>query len=108
MELFKNRIHLPSYTEEDLLGFAYFYIMQREYILKQPAFEVLKAGINEIYRNTERDKQLESVAKYVQNAIDAVDLRTGKLLSALAAEGRLADAGILTILPEDFSQQATA
>ena len=38
MELFKNRIHLPSYTEEDLLGFAYFYIMQREYILKQPAF----------------------------------------------------------------------
>ncbi|NLY47406.1 MAG: tetratricopeptide repeat protein [Clostridiales bacterium] len=104
MELFKNRIHLPSYTEEDLLGFAYFYIMQREYILKQPAFEVLKAGINEIYRNTERDKQLESVAKYVQNAIDAVDLRTGKLLSALAAEGRLADAGILTILPEDFSQ----
>ena len=31
MELFKNRIHLPSYTEEDLLGFAYAYIVQREY-----------------------------------------------------------------------------
>ena len=107
MELFKNRIHLPSYTEEDLLGFAYAYIVQREYKIKPLVLDILKVGISEIIKNTDRDNRLESISNYVQSAMDSADLRTGKQLPKLAAEGRLAEADILSLLPEDFSYQAT-
>jgi hypothetical protein len=107
MELFKNRIHLPSYTEEDVLGFAYSYITLRDYKIKPLALEVLKDGVSEIIENTDKDKMLENISKYVQNAMTSADLRTGKQLPKLAAEGRLADVDILSLLPEDFTYQIT-
>ncbi|TAH72792.1 MAG: tetratricopeptide repeat protein [Anaerolineaceae bacterium] len=107
MELFKNRIHLPAYTEEDLLGFAYSYIILREYKVQPVALDVLRDGVIEIIENTEKEKRLESISKYVQNAMTSADLRTGKQLPKLAAEGRLADADILSLLPEDFTYQIT-
>jgi hypothetical protein len=103
MELFKNRIHLPLYTENDLMGFAYAYILRKEYKLQPSAINVFENGIKEIIENTEKKKQLEEISKYIQNAMTSADHRTGKQL--LATEGRLADVDILSLLPEDFIYQ---
>ncbi len=107
MELFKNRIHLPVYTEQELMGFAYSYITLREYKIQPLAHDVLREGVSEIFANTEKEKRLESISKYVQSAMTSADLRTGKQLPKLAAEGRLADVDILSLLPEDFTNEIT-
>jgi hypothetical protein len=107
MELFKNRIHLPAYTEEDLLGFAYSYIFLREYKIQPLAHSVLKDGVRKIIESSEKEKRLENISKYVQNAMTSADLRTGKQLPKLAAEGRLADVDVLSLLPEDFTYEIT-
>lgn len=107
MELFKNRIHLPSYTEEDYLGFAYSYIIQQNYKLLPSSDKFLKAGLSEIIENSEKEKILERISEYVQNAMNLADLRTGKQLPKLAAEGKLEDIDILSLLPEDFTNQIT-
>jgi hypothetical protein len=108
MELFQNRIHLPVYTEEDLMGFAYSYIKLREYKIQPSALDVLRVGVNRIIANTDKEKRLESILKYVQNAMSSADLRTGKQLSRLAQEGRLTDIDILSLLPEDFTNEIIA
>ena len=107
MELFKNRIHLPVYTEQDLMGFAYSYITLKDYKIQPLALDVLRDGVSEIIANTEKEKRLESIARYAQNAMTSADLRTGKQLPKLAAEGRLADVEILSLLAEDFTNEIT-
>ncbi len=108
MELFMNRIHLPVYTDEELLGFAYSYIRAQEYKIHPLALKILRDGVNEIIEKTEREKRLESISKYVQNAMTSADLRAGKQLTKFALEGRLADLDILFLLPEDFTYNTTA
>lgn len=105
MELFKNRIHLPQYNEKELRGFAYSYIMLRDYKLEEAAFEALNEGLDEIINNVSKEKQLESIAKYVQDAINSSNIRTGKQLSKLVSQGRIMDAEILILLAEDFNIQ---
>lgn len=107
MELFQNRIHLPAYTDEELMGFAYSYIKLREYKLQPLAYDVLREGVSKIIANTEKEKRLEKIIRYVQNAMNFADLRTGRQLSKLAAEGRLTDGDILSLLPEDFTNEIT-
>ena len=107
MELFKNRIHLPVYSEQELIGFAYSYIALRDYKIGPQAIDVLKDGVGEIIENTEKEKRLDKISKYVQNALNSADLRTGKELAKLAAEGRLAELDILSLIPEDFTYEIT-
>ncbi len=103
MELFKNRIHLPGYSREDILGFGYTKIFLREYELQQSARAAFEHGADKIIENTKKEKQLEEISKYAEKAMTSADLRTGKQLSRLVAEGKLADADVLSILPEDFN-----
>lgn len=105
MDLFKNRIHLPNYTEEELLGFAYANIRLGDYKLSPEAGTVLTNGLKQIIRKTKQGKQLEMLDQYVKAAMDSADVRTGKQLPSLAAQGRLEDVGILSILPEDLKPQ---
>jgi SpoVK/Ycf46/Vps4 family AAA+-type ATPase len=102
MDLLKNRIHLPQYTQEDLTRLAYACLKQKEYRLNPKAEQLLKDKINEIAKQTEPQKQLENINEVMQAAMDHADIRTGKQLSNLATEGRLKDVEILTILPEDL------
>lgn len=102
MEMFNNRIHLPVYSDEDLLGFAYSYIKLREYKIHPLALDVLRDGVGNIIDNTDKEMRLESISEYIQKAMTSADLRTGKELPKYAIEGRLADLDILTLLAEDF------
>lgn len=108
MEIFNNRIHIPQYNEDDLLGFAYANIVLKGYKIEPTALYALKIGIYEIIYNEEKEKRLEKISEYIQNAMTSADIRTGKQLPMLAASGRLADVEILSLLPEDFTRQIRA
>lgn len=105
MELFKNRIHIPLYTEEDLMNFAYANIALRGYKLHPSALEPLKNGLYEIINNEEKDKRLEKISEFIGNAMTSADIRTGKELPRLTAEQRLKDIEVVSLLPEDFTKQ---
>ena len=103
MDLFKNRIHLPQYSEEDLLGFAYSCLNQQDYKLHPDAYPILSSKVSQIARQKDSDNHLDLINRLVKSAMGSTDVRTGKQLSNLATEGRLMDVKILTILPEDFN-----
>lgn len=102
MEMFRNRIHLPNYTEEELLGFAQSYIILKNYNLETSTLNVLSEGVNEIIKNSSKDKQLERILKYVHNAVSFADIRTGKQLSKSGQDQHM-ESDILPLLPEDFT-----
>lgn len=102
MDLFKNRIHLPQYSQEDLMGFAHACLRQQEYRLNPKAETILQQKITQIMKQSEPQLHLEQISALVQGAMNAADIRTGKSLSVLASQGKLQDVDVLTVLPEDF------
>ncbi len=102
MDLFKNRIHLPGYTTDDLVGFAYACLRQKDYRINKKAEPILIHKINQIVKQSEPHMHLEQIYNLMQSAMDAADIRTGKQLSSLASQGRLRDVEVLTILSEDL------
>jgi type II secretory pathway predicted ATPase ExeA len=103
MDLFKNRIHLPQYTGDDLMGFAYACLKQKDYGLNTKAEELLQQKVYLIAKQSEPHQYLELINDLMQSAMNATDLRMGKQLSELAIQGRLKDVENLSILPEDFA-----
>ncbi len=103
MDLFKNRIHLPQYTQEDLAGFAYACLRQQDYRMNPKADAILQQRIIQIMRQAEPHMHLEQISALMQNAMNAADIRTGKNLTMLASQGKLRDVDVLTVLPEDFT-----
>jgi adenylate kinase family enzyme len=102
MDLLKNRIHLPQYTGEELLGFAYACLKQKDYKMNPKAETVLKNRIIQISKQSEPHSYLVNIYNLMESVMNAADLRTGKQLTSLASQGRLKDVEILSILPEDF------
>lgn len=103
MDMFKNRIHLPQYNEEELLGFAYSILRNKEYCLQKGAQTTLMNAVKRILKKEAPEQRLEAIEKLMQAAMDSADIRMGKQLSALAAQGRIGELGRLTLLPEDFN-----
>ena len=103
MDMFKNRIHLPQYNEEELLGFTYSYLRRKEYQLQKGAQTVLKNAVRQIIKKEAPEQQLETIQRLLQGAMDSADLRMGKRLSLLASQGRIGELGVSTLLPEDFN-----
>ena len=103
MDIFKNRIHLPEYTQEDLMGFAYACLRQQDYRLHQKAESILRNKVMEISKNAEPHRLLEQIYQQMQSAMDTADIRTGRQLSSLASQGKLKDVEVLTVLPEDLN-----
>ncbi len=102
MDPFANRIHLPIYTMQELMGFALACLRQKDYQMNSKAELILKHRINQIAKESEPHVHLEQINSLMQAAMDAADIRTGKQLSNLVSQGRLKDEEILTILPEDL------
>jgi hypothetical protein len=102
MDIFKNRIHLPGYTTQDLMGFALACLRQKEYRLNSKAEPILIHKINQIAKQSEPHMHLEQIYNLMQAAMDAAEVRTGKQLSNLTSQGRLRDVELLTVLSEDL------
>lgn len=77
MDLFKNRIHLPQYTQEDLMGFAYACLRQQDYCLEIKAEGILQNNIARIAKQSEPHRHLEQIYNLMQSAMNAADIRTG-------------------------------
>ena len=101
-DMFENRIHLPQYTVEDLLGFVHSRIILEGYEIDPSTLLVVNESLKEIIGLTRKDKQLESIFKYVDNAISYANIRTGKQLSK-SPQGQLMDSQVLYLLLEDFT-----
>ena len=102
MDLCKNRIHLPQYTQEELMGFALACLLQKDYKINSKAEGKLRNRVLKIAKDTGSDRQLEHINGLMQMVMNSADIRTGKELSNLAIQGRLKDVEVLTILPEDI------
>jgi adenylate kinase family enzyme len=102
MDLFKNRIHLPQYTQEDLTGFAYACLRQQDYRMNPKAEKILQQKIVQIMKQPETQTHLERISALMQEVMNAADIRGSKNLSVLASQGKLQEADILMVLPEDF------
>ena len=102
MDLLKNRIHLPQYTLEDLMGFAYACLKQEDYRLNPNSEKLLQDKINQIAKHSEPHRHLEQIYDLMQTAMNAADIRMGKRLTELASMGRLKDVEVLSVIAEDF------
>ncbi len=102
MDMFKNRIHLPQYTEEELIGFACFYIKTKDYRFRKGAKTALKKVVNDIVVKEAPEQQLDIIRKVVQDAMASADARASRKLTGLAVQGKLKEAELLSLLPEDF------
>ena len=60
-------------------------------------------AVKRILKKEAPEQRLEAIEKLMQAAMDSADIRMGKQLSALAAQGRIGELGRLTLLPEDFN-----
>jgi predicted AAA+ superfamily ATPase len=94
MDLFKNRIHLPQYTQEDLMGFANACLRQEDYNLDVKAEGILQNNIARIAKQSEPHRHLELIYNLMQSVMNAADIRTGI---------KSADEGIRSVCLEDFS-----
>lgn len=103
MDILKNRIHLPQYNTEDLLGFAFACLRQKDYRLEAKAEQVLQGKINQIVKQSEPRRYLEQIYDLMQSAMNAADIRMGKQLSALASQGRLKDVEAATVTVQDIN-----
>lgn len=103
MDLFRNRIHLPQYTQEDLMGFAYACLRQQDYRLNPNADKLLQQKIKQIMKQSEAHTYLEQISALMREAMNAADIRAGRRLSVLASQGKLQEVEVLTVLPEDLT-----
>jgi ABC-type glutathione transport system ATPase component len=103
MDLLRVRIHLPQYTQEDLRGFAIACLNQKDYRLNPDTEAVLESKLDQIARHSEPHTYLAQINDLMQSAMNSADVRTGKMLTDLAAQGRLKEVDLLEVLPEDFN-----
>lgn len=103
MDLFKNRIHLPGYTPEDLTGFADACLKQQGYRLNAKAESVLIHKIRQIGKQPESQMHLRQIDELMQTVMNAASVRTGRQLSNPASQGRPEEIEVLTVMPEDFA-----
>ncbi|MBH1941900.1 hypothetical protein I5677_13435 [Mobilitalea sibirica] len=102
MDLFKNRIHLPSYTKEDLLRIVYAGFRLQEYRLHPQTQTVIRDLVYEITNQMKPEIQLYKIQQLIMSSISASDQRLGKQLTSLVTEGRLGEANLQWIYPEDL------
>ena len=102
IDLFRNRIHLPEYTWEDLFGFADTCLKQQGYRLSSKAVTILDQRISQIAAQPQGHSSLRQVDELMQKVVNAADIRTGRNKSDPGFRGGLNEEEMLTILPEDF------
>lgn len=101
-DIIKNQIHLPQYTQEDLMGFAYACLKQNEYELDQDAEALLQDKVNQIAKKSAPQGHLEQIYHLIHSLMEASETRTGEQLISPSLEETLQDLIVHKILPEDF------
>lgn len=100
--LFVNRIAIGKYSSEELLGFAYDYIVKEEYKIETAAADRLLHKIEQIMSNCDVEQQLPNTLELVGQAIDRAEERTGKLLLSMASDGKILNGTYMVLQKEDI------
>lgn len=99
---FNNRIHLPKYTAEDLLGFAYDCIADADYAIDKPAAEELKRQIGEMIIKGTEESRLVLAVRMAEQALSRAEHRNEEVILKMAAAGQIKPGNYLVLLKEDF------
>lgn len=100
--MFNNRLHLPKYSNGELLCFALEYIGRHDYGISREAKKILKKKIEDTARTGQKEERLAETMKLVKTAIENADYRNQGTILAMAAAGNLLAAGAMELAAEDF------
>jgi len=97
--LFYNRIFIPEFTANDYLGYAYSYLNERDYQIREDALMTLGENIDKIMR---AEGTLEAVTNYLKQVIRKAEGRNAKKIAALTESREYDTAELLVLKVEDF------
>jgi thioredoxin-like negative regulator of GroEL len=97
--VFNNRIHLPKYSVDELMGFAYDVFTEADYSIESNAAESLKKQIAR--RTAAGEAKLPVALELAQNAVAKADKRLAPEILKMAAEATMENYN-LVILEEDI------
>ncbi|MCR5583808.1 MAG: hypothetical protein K6F63_00030 [Lachnospiraceae bacterium] len=97
--VFNNRIHLPKYSVDELMGFAYDVFTEADYSIESNAAEALKKQIAR--RTAAGEATLPVALELAQNAVTNADKRLAPDILKMAAEATMENYN-LVILEEDI------
>ncbi|MBQ8799236.1 MAG: hypothetical protein IJZ55_06700 [Lachnospiraceae bacterium] len=100
--MFNNRVHLPKYDSNELMGFALEYVEQQDYVITAEAKRFLAQQIEYITRTEQKDGRLVATMELVKTALENADYRNQGTILAMASAGNFQAAEALELTVEDF------
>lgn len=100
--LFNNRVHLPKYDRNELMGFALEYVEQQSYEITGEAKKILAQQIEDITRAEHKDGRLVATMELVKTALENADYRNQGTILAMASAGNFKAAKNPELTAEDF------
>ncbi len=102
--VYNNRIHLPNeYKPDDLKGFAYEFLLDREYEIDIEAADELDHRICAVILQKSENPISDSI-DIVKEAVRNAEKRTARKLASIAETGQYENADIMILHREDFTE----
>lgn len=99
--VFNNRIHLPKYTLEDYMGFAYDYITGKDYEIEMEAFIALQNEFS-VLMNKKRENTLTAIFSCLDHIMQKAEKRSTVNLKTMTETGLFDCAELMVIKKEDL------
>lgn len=99
---FDNKINLPTFSKQDLFGFAKSYIEERDYQLSKEAEIIVSDYINRLENGLKEEERLETLMKNMKLAKTAADNRNKQELLKIVQSRSLSPTDLMMIKKEDL------
>lgn len=101
-KIINNRIHIPKYNTEDLLGFVYDYVSEQGYGLEKVAADLVVSCINSTRAGEQGERYMHAL-KVARQSVATADERIAPEVLKMAAEAAFQEYYSLTIIREDIT-----
>lgn len=101
-QVFNNRVHLPKYDGNELLGFALEYMEEQDYDITPEAKTVLRQKVEHLTRTEHKEGRLVATRELISAALERADYRNKDAILTMASTGNFLGAQALELIPEDF------
>ncbi len=101
-ETFNSIIRIPAYTKEDLYGFAFTYIHNKDYEFTRDVKTAFETEIEKIISSVKEENRLEAVMELARKAKTSADARNKSMLTDIVYTRDLSSEDFLYIKTEDF------
>ncbi len=99
--VFNNRIHLPKYTLEDYMGFAYDYISEKEFEIEREAYIALQNDFSTLMMK-KRENTLTAIFSCLDQIMCKTEKRSAANLKTMTETGQFGIAELMVIKKEDL------